>query len=44
MYQLTIIVGNVGRDPEMRYTPSGVPVAEFSVAVNIGYGDKKKTQ
>ncbi|RME86045.1 MAG: single-stranded DNA-binding protein [Caldilineae bacterium] len=34
MYQNTIIVGNLGRDPEMRYTPSGVPVTSFSVAVN----------
>ncbi|MCC6626782.1 MAG: single-stranded DNA-binding protein [Chloroflexi bacterium] len=29
-----MIIGNVGRDPEMRYTPSGKPVANFSVAVN----------
>ena len=28
------IVGNLGRDPEMRYTASGRPVTEFSVAVN----------
>jgi single-strand DNA-binding protein len=34
MYQHTVIVGNLGRDPEMRYTPSGVPVTTFSVAVN----------
>ncbi|MHB0875527.1 MAG: single-stranded DNA-binding protein [Anaerolineae bacterium] len=34
MYQHTVIVGNVGRDPELRYTPSGDPVANFSVAVN----------
>jgi single-strand DNA-binding protein len=33
-FQKTIIVGNVGRDPEMRYTPSGVPVTSFSVAVS----------
>jgi single-strand DNA-binding protein len=32
MYQKTVIVGNLGRDPEMRYTPSGVPVTSFSVA------------
>lgn len=31
------IVGNVGRDPEMRYTPSGQPVTNFSVAVNRRY-------
>jgi len=29
-----IVVGNLGRDPEMRYTPSGKPVTDFSVAVN----------
>src|SRR3982751_3866550 len=28
------IVGNLGRDPELRYTPTGRPVTEFSVAVN----------
>jgi single-strand DNA-binding protein len=27
-----IIIGNVGRDPEMRFTPSGRPVTSFSVA------------
>ena len=27
-----LIIGNVGRDPEMRYTPSGRPVTSFSVA------------
>lgn len=34
MYQQLIIVGNLGRDPEMRYTASGVPVTNFTVAVN----------
>jgi len=34
MYQHTVIVGNLGRDPEMRYTQSGVAVTSFSVAVN----------
>jgi len=29
-----IIVGNLGRNPEMRYTSSGKPVTDFSVAVN----------
>ncbi len=28
-----MIIGNLGRDPEMRYTPNGRPVTEFSVAV-----------
>ncbi|MDA8219327.1 MAG: single-stranded DNA-binding protein [Dehalococcoidales bacterium] len=29
-----MIIGNVGREPEMRYTPSGTPVTSFSVACN----------
>jgi len=32
-YQQTIIIGNVGRDPELRFTQSGVAVCDFSVAV-----------
>ena len=34
MYQKLIIVGNLGRDPEMRYTQNGTPVTSFSVATN----------
>jgi single-strand DNA-binding protein len=34
MFQTLILVGNVGRDPEMRYTPSGQAVTTFSVATN----------
>ena len=34
MFEQTIIIGNLGNDPELRYTSSGVPVATFSVAVN----------
>jgi single-strand DNA-binding protein len=29
-----MIIGNVGRDPEMRYTPNGAATTTFSVAVN----------
>jgi single-strand DNA-binding protein len=32
-----ILIGNVGRDPELRYTPSGQPVASFSLASNHRY-------
>jgi single-strand DNA-binding protein len=39
-YQYTIIIGNVGRDPEMRYTPSGVAVCDFSVAVSRRWTDR----
>jgi single-strand DNA-binding protein len=37
MYQKIIIAGNLGRDPEMRYTPSGQAVTNFSVATNRQY-------
>jgi len=37
MYQQIIIVGNLGRDPEMRYTQSGQAVTNFSVATNRQY-------
>jgi len=29
-----MVIGNVGKDPEMRFTPSGKPVTSFSVATN----------
>ena len=34
MYQQCIIMGNLGRDPEMRYTANGKAVTVFTVAVN----------
>jgi single-strand DNA-binding protein len=42
-YQKLIIVGNVGKEPEMRYTPDGKALTSFSLAVNQGSGDKKET-
>ena len=33
-FSKVMIIGNLGRDPEMRYTPTGRPVTQFSVAVN----------
>ena len=35
-----IIIGNLGRDPEMRYTPDGVAIANFSVATSEEWKDK----
>jgi len=35
--------GNLGKDSEVRYLPSGEAICTFSVAVSSGYGDKKKT-
>ena len=34
MYQQLTLIGHLGNDPELRHTPSGVPVASFSLAVN----------
>ena len=34
-----MIIGNLGRDPEMRYTPSGQAVTQFTVAINRNYRD-----
>lgn len=46
MWHQLIIVGNVGKDAEMRYTPSGQAVTSFSVAANrtytTGSGEKVK--
>lgn len=35
-----ILVGNLGRDPELRYTPQGVAVTDFSMATNERKRDK----
>jgi single-strand DNA-binding protein len=35
-----IIIGNLGRDPELRYTPAGQAVTSFSIASNHSYTDK----
>ena len=37
MYHKIVLVGHLGGDPEMRYTPSGVAVTNFSVATNRVY-------
>ena len=38
------IIGNCGMEPEMRFTPSGKPVASFSVAVNSKFGENETTE
>jgi len=37
------IIGNVGSEPEMRFTPSGKPVTSFNVAVNDKAGENSET-
>lgn len=44
MYHKVIIVGNLGRDPEMRYTPKGTPVTNFSVATNRRWTNEDGSQ
>lgn len=44
MFQNLIIVGNLGRDPELRYTPQGTPVTNFSMAVNRKWTSSDGTQ
>ena len=35
-----ILIGNLGKDPEVKYTPSGTPVAKITLATNERYKDK----
>lgn len=39
-----IATGRLGKDAELRTTPNGTKVAEFSIADEVGYGQNKKTQ
>jgi single-strand DNA-binding protein len=44
MYQKLMIIGNLGRDPEMRYLPDGRPVTQLNVATNNVYKDANGQQ
>jgi len=39
-----MLIGNLGRDPEIRYTPDGSPVANFSLATTDYWTDKSGTK
>ncbi|MBM32165.1 MAG: single-stranded DNA-binding protein [Chloroflexi bacterium] len=39
MLNKIMLIGNLGADPELRYTPSGDPVTNFSIAVTQSYND-----
>jgi single-strand DNA-binding protein len=43
-WEQCVIVGNVGRDPEMRYLPSGSGIASFSVAVTTRWTDRNTNE
>ena len=36
-YNKIILIGNLTKDPELRYTPQGTPVTSFRIAVNTKY-------
>ncbi|NLV74345.1 MAG: single-stranded DNA-binding protein [Chloroflexi bacterium] len=44
MYQKLVLVGRLGRDPEMRYTQDGTPVTSFSVATDRRWRDASGQQ
>ncbi len=46
MYNKVILIGNLTKDPELRYTPQGTPVATFRLAINYSYkqGDEWKKE
>ncbi|GAB4282229.1 MAG: single-stranded DNA-binding protein [Candidatus Promineifilaceae bacterium] len=44
MYQKIILIGNLGRDPEMRYMPDGTAVTSFSIATNRRWTDRSTGQ
>lgn len=39
-----MVIGRLGKDPELQYLASGAAVTKFSVAADSGFGDKKKTE
>ena len=46
MFNKIILIGNLTKDPELRYTPQGTPVASFRIAVNSRYkqGDEMREE
>lgn len=38
-FNRVIILGNLTKDPELKYTPNGVPICDFSLAINSFYTD-----
>jgi len=46
MYNRIILIGNLTKDPELRYTPQGTPVTNLRIAVNtrFGQGDSAKEE
>jgi single-strand DNA-binding protein len=43
-FNKVILLGNLTRDPEVRYTPNGIAVASFSIAINRKYKQGEETK
>jgi len=41
--QVVVLTGNLGKDAEMRFTPTGTAILNFSLPIDIGFGEKKET-
>lgn len=44
MYNRVLLIGNLGKDPETKYTPKGLAVTTFSLATSERRGEEEKTQ
>jgi single-strand DNA-binding protein len=44
MYNKVFLIGNLTKDPELRYTPSGIPVVRFTIAVNRPSAKNEKNE
>jgi len=43
MFNQVVLVGRLGKDPELAHTKSGKAIAKFSIATTRGFGDKEET-
>lgn len=44
MFNKVILIGNLTKDPELRYTPQGTPVSTFRIAVNTRYKQSEEAR
>lgn len=44
MFNKVILIGNLTRDPELRYTPQGTSVCNFGIAINRKYKQAEETK
>jgi len=44
VYNRIILIGNLTKDPELRYTPQGTPVSTFRIAVNTRYKQSEESR